>query len=130
MRLLLDSHILLWVFDEVTRLSGTARAAIEDEDHVLFVSTASLWEQQHKVSRGRLQLQTPLVEMVATLVKQGNCQVLPVFPDHIWNMSTLPWHHNDPFDRLLIAQARVEGLVFVTADDDIKKYGDLVSLLH
>ncbi len=129
MRLLLDSHILLWVFDETTRLSAVAREAIEEEDNVLFVSTASLWELQHKISRGRLQLKTPLAEMVATLVDQGNCQILPVFADHIWNMSTIPWHHNDPVDRLLIAQARVEGLVFVTADDEIKKYGDVVSLL-
>ena len=66
MRLLLDSHILLWVFDEVTRLSAAARKAIEEEDNVLFVSTASLWELQHKVSRGRLLLKTPLSEMVAT----------------------------------------------------------------
>lgn len=112
MRLLLDSHVVLWVMSWPERLRETTRRAIISPRNEVFISAASLWELNLKVAKGKLVLPDHFVESLA----QQNFSELPVRWDHTEAMLLLPAIHADPFDRLLLAQARTDGLIFVTAD--------------
>ena len=116
MNLLLDTHVLIW-WDEGRRLAGTARRAIEAADSV-YVSAASAWEVAIKVGLGRLR-PTRTVEEAA---EESGFLELPVTFRHAERVAGLPAHHRDPFDRLLIAQAEVEGLTLVTRDPVFGRY--------
>lgn len=116
--LLLDTHAVLWWLSEPERLAPNARAAIVDVDRRVFVSAASAWEVGIKVSIGKLTLKTDLEEMVANL----RLEPLPVTLRHTFAVRDLPLIHRDPFDRLLVAQARCEGLTIVTRDPRIRRY--------
>lgn len=119
MRLLVDSHVLLWWFEEeVARLSPSVANALADGSNELFVSAASIWELSIKQSIGKLTISVDLDEHAAA---QGFLP-LPVTGQHAAAVRTLPLHHKDPFDRLLIAQARIEGLTLVTADRALSAY--------
>lgn len=116
MRLLLDTHALLWALVERHRLSRTATAALEDEASQVFVSAISAWEIEIKRASGKLRLPD---DLEAVLAKQ-DFTALPVTMDHAHVVELLPRHHRDPFDRMLIAQAQFEGLTLVTADRTIR----------
>ena len=117
MRLLLDTHVLIW-WDEGQRLSPTARRAIREAQEV-FVSAASAWEVAIKIALGRLR-PTRTVEEAAG---ESGFMELPVTFRHAVRTAALPFHHRDPFDRLLVAQAEVEGLTLVTRDAAFEPYG-------
>src|ERR1035438_6959601 len=102
MRLLLDTHILLWWLANNPSLSVRARELIADPDNAVFVSAVSLWEIRLKQSLGKLQLPADFEERLAG----ESFESLPLLAAHAREVATLPWHHRDPFDRLLIAQAR------------------------
>jgi PIN domain nuclease of toxin-antitoxin system len=121
-RLLLDTHVLLWFQAGDRRLSRTARRAIEAHDVELLVSAATVWEMAIKASVGRLRLSDPVETYVARKIAQGY-RMLPVSWGHAAKVETLPWHHRDPFDRLLAAQAITEGCPIVTRDRVFRKYG-------
>lgn len=118
MRLLLDSHVVLWAAEAPERLSEAAREAISDPANTRLLSTASVWELSLKQSLGQLTLPAPWEDLVGRLV----LDVLPVALPHAAAVGHLPWHHRDPFDRLLVAQAQVEQLVLVSADRRLDVY--------
>lgn len=118
-RLLVDSHALLWWLTDDPALSQAARNAIADPVSDLLVSTACLWEIAIKRSLGKLETPDDLPEAIT----EAGFRWLPVGPEHAWRVRELPAHHRDPFDRLVIAQALVEGLPVITADPRFGDYG-------
>lgn len=123
MNLLLDTHSFVWWDSNRAKLSHTAYAALQDENNSLFVSDASIWEIQIKSQLGRLRLDYPLVEMVRSQTGENAIKVLQISTKHILHLNDLPFHHKDPFDRLLAAQALIETLTFVSLDDAFDAYG-------
>lgn len=127
MRLLLDTHALLfWVY-EPSRLGTAALRALADRDNQVFWSVASSWEVAIKVGLGKLELDGPVSEVIPSELLRHGFTLLPIDHAHVLAVSELPRHHGDPFDRLLVAQARAEGLTVVTSDGRIAAY-DVVTL--
>jgi PIN domain nuclease of toxin-antitoxin system len=116
MRVLLDTHVLIWLVEGDKNLTNVARSAIEDEDNSLYLSIASLWEITIKLSLGKLDLQLSVDEMVESFLIPGGIQILQIETRHLSILRDLPLHHRDPFDRLIIAQAQAEGMTLVSAD--------------
>ncbi len=116
MRILLDTNAWLWTVSAPERLSSHARALIEDRGHELYLSAASAWEIAIKYSQGKLRLPDPTVKFVPSRLEQLGVLPLPIDQAHALHVSTLPIHHRDPFDRLLIAQAQLEHLPILTSD--------------
>jgi len=116
--LLVDSHALLWWRGDHRRLSVAAHEAIEDPDVPLFFSAASVWEIAIKYAKGKLDIPQNLID---TMGQRGFVE-LPVRSTHGLHAAALPAHHNDPFDRMLVAQAQSEGLTIVTRDPRIAVY--------
>jgi PIN domain nuclease of toxin-antitoxin system len=125
MRLLLDTHLLLWAVGSPGRLSIQASALIEDRQNELFFSTASVWETAIKHSRGRAEFQVEPGKFRRSLL-DSDYRELPVLGEHAVAVASLPPIHKDPFDRLLIAQSQVEGVILLTSDSTIAKYVGLV----
>ena len=125
MRLLLDTHVFLWAVAGSRQLKSATRTMMQAADEVM-VSSASIWEIAIKVRLGKLAADP--VALVAAIVDSG-FKELPVRALHAAQVAALPLHHTDPFDRLLIAQAMVEPLRFLTADDVLAKYSELVVLV-
>jgi len=122
MRLLLDTHVFIWWADNPEKLSPAALAALEDEANELLLSVASVWEMQIKIQLGKLKLSLPLKELVKNQQETNNLTVSPVALPHVLALEALPFHHKDPFDRLLIAQSIEQGLTLVTADSQFSAY--------
>jgi PIN domain nuclease of toxin-antitoxin system len=122
MRLLLDTHIFIWWADQPERLSPAALSALEDEANELLLSVASVWEMQIKIQLGKLKLSLPLKELVKSQQETNDLTVSPVALAHVFALDALPFHHKDPFDRLLIAQSIEEELPIVTADPHFSAY--------
>lgn len=123
MRLLLDTHVFLWWADDNPALSGPAKQAIGDEANDCFISVVSCWEMAIKASLGKLRLSQSVERFVAEQVADNGFQLLPVNFRHVAAVEGLPFHHRDPFDRLLVTQTLAEDLVLVTADSLMSKYG-------
>jgi PIN domain nuclease of toxin-antitoxin system len=122
MSLLLDTQVFLWWLVDDRRLSREARATIGDSSVMAFVSAASLWEAEIKTALGRLELDTGVVDLAGEVSGNGFVE-LPITGRYTRTAATLPPHHQDPFDRMLIAQAMVDDLRLVTADQIIGRYG-------
>lgn len=122
MKLLLDTHAFLWWDGARDRLSQQALTLCLDPSNLLLVSVASLWEIQIKMQIGRLSLRLALADIVADQRRANGIEVLPVTLPHVLALESLPLHHKDPFDRLLIAQASVEEAVLLGADAAFAKY--------
>lgn len=123
MRLLLDTHVALWVLDDDPRLSDTARTLIEDEESSCFVSAASVWEVAIKWSTGKLKAPRNFPAEFHEEMALRGIPGLPVYDTHAAAVADLPLHHRDPFDRLLVAQALIEDMVIVSKDDILSAYG-------
>jgi PIN domain nuclease of toxin-antitoxin system len=121
MKLLLDTHAFLWFIDDSPRLSAQAKALLES-DVELMISAASLWEIAIKGSLGKLTLAQPYETFIPQQLEQNSIEILPSELEHISVVATLPFHHRDPFDRLLLAQAMVEQLPVVSADTVFDMY--------
>lgn len=121
MKLLVDSHLLLWAAGSPERLPAKARSLFEDPDHALLFSAASLWEIAIKRGLGRSDFQVDPRLLRRGLLDNGYSE-LPVTSEHAVMLDALPPIHKDPFDRMLVAQAQVEGITLVTADAIIGKY--------
>jgi PIN domain nuclease of toxin-antitoxin system len=119
MRLLLDSHALLWSLADPDELRADARSAIQAPANDVFVSAASVWEISIKRARGRLETSADLV----LEIEAARFQPLPISHPHGVAAGSLPEHHSDPIDRMLIAQAQLEGLTIVTRDPRFEPYG-------
>lgn len=122
MRLLLDTHAFLWFIEGNPNLSDTARNLIEDPKNQRFLSIASLWEMSIKVSIGRLELEMAFTELVKREVHGNAIELLKIQPEHLDELAKLPFHHKDPFDRLIIAQSLAENLPIVTKDSAFQNY--------
>ncbi|HEY8669020.1 MAG TPA: type II toxin-antitoxin system VapC family toxin [Tepidisphaeraceae bacterium] len=123
MRLLLDTHALLWFAQGSPSLSRAARAVIEDDSNQRYVSHASAWEVAIKLSLGKLTLQVAYEDLFPGVVLANGFLLLAPDLGHYRELLHLPFHHRDPFDRLLIAQARSEGLTLVSGDGNMAAYG-------
>ncbi|HDM77160.1 MAG TPA: type II toxin-antitoxin system VapC family toxin [Deltaproteobacteria bacterium] len=123
MKLLLDTHILLWAAGQPERLSESARTLLTSPENTLFFSAASLWEIVIKLGLGRRDLKVDPYRLRKELVAHGYAE-LPVTAEHALELQSLPSIHKDPFDRILLAQARSEGLLLVTADSAVAEYGE------
>lgn len=119
MRLLVDAHVLLWATVSSALLNEAARKALDDSDNEVFVSVTTAWELAIKSNIGKLTLPPQFFE----LVEQAGYEFLPLSLDHIQHYRSLPLHHRDPFDRILVSQAFCEGLTLVTRDPLFEPYG-------
>ena len=125
MKLLLDTHLLLWAAGEPRKLSRKARALIEASDNELFFSSASLWEVVIKRGLGREDFEVDPRLLRRGLLDNGYSE-LPVVSEHVVAVENLPPIHEDPFDRILVAQATVEGFSLLTADATVARYAGTV----
>jgi PIN domain nuclease of toxin-antitoxin system len=122
-KLLLDTHVWLWWTSEPERLGKGARRQIVDTRNEVFLSAASVWEMAIKRRLGKLPLPEPVTSYVRRRLASDPIGSLPVTADHAAGVETLDLLHTDPFDRLLIVQARSEGMRLLTADDRVLAYG-------
>jgi PIN domain nuclease of toxin-antitoxin system len=118
LRVLLDTHVLIWSLEEPERIGPEARAAFRDEVTEVVVSAVNLWEIAIKRGLGRLTAPDNFPDLVGEM---GH-RILDIRADHAWRVRTLPLHHRDPFDRILVAQAQVEDLTLITHDEQLLAY--------
>lgn len=123
MKLLLDTHVVLWAASEPDRIRPEARAALEDGANDALVSIVTGWEIAIKQSLGKLDLPSPAEQWLPEVLRRTGFDVAKVDLGAALRVRSLPWHHRDPFDRLLIAQALEAGLTLITRDDTFEKYG-------
>ncbi len=121
MTYLLDTHTLIWMASLPDRLSPLAVSICQDRSNILLMSIVNVWEMQIKLQLGKLHLALPLETFVQQL-QLNDIQLYPITLDHIYMLGSLPLHHRDPFDRLLIAQARFEGIPIITSDPAFDAY--------
>ena len=125
MKLLLDTHVILWAAGIPEKLSVKARKMINDNDNSLYFSPASIWEIVIKRGLGRKDFKADPFRLRKMLLSQGYHE-LSITSEHVLKVESLAGLHKDPFDRILLAQARVEGMFLLTADSDIMQYGESV----
>jgi PIN domain nuclease of toxin-antitoxin system len=122
MRYLLDTHTALWFVNEHEKLSPETKEILLDDTRAFYISVASAWEIAIKASIGKLTEFKGGVKVFLAKIEYSPINILTVTPEHIEIVETLPFHHRDPFDRLLISTAFAENLTIITADENIQKY--------
>lgn len=122
MRLLLDTHVLLWSLLEPARLTPSTAALVADPDHEVRASVVCAWEIALKQSLGKLELPGPAESWLRSATAAMGVEWLDITAEHAVRVRSLPWHHRDPFDRLLVAQA-MDGWRLVTRDSHLAGYG-------
>lgn len=122
MRLLLDTQAFLWMVRAAPELSATAKRFVLDPDNDLFLSIASVWEMAIKSSIGKLKLAEPLEVFLPAELQTNAIQLLELSFRHVCRVARLPFHHRDPFDRILACQAQAESLAIVSADPIFERY--------
>lgn len=127
MRFLIDTHIFLWFLEDNSGLSKKSRKIMENSTNMIFISTASFWEVTIKVSLKKLVLDIPLDKLFEE-AKRLDFSTLNIHSNHLICLQTIPFLHKDPFDRLLIAQAKSEEMSLLSADNVFQKYE--VDLIH
>jgi len=123
MRLLLDTHAFLWWVEDAPELSRKARSEIASPDNECLLSLASCWEMAIKLSLGKLDLATAIDRFIPEQLAANGFQPLEIDLRHVFRVASLAFHHRDPFDRLLAAQALEDDLAIVSADPVFRKYG-------
>ncbi|MEG5067197.1 type II toxin-antitoxin system VapC family toxin [Microcoleus sp. B3-A4] len=116
MRLLLDTHAFIWYTTDSSRLTATGRALIDNGENDLLLNTASVWEMAIKHSIGRLNFSMPFMEFIKQQIAVNKIDILEITFGHIEVVASLPLHHRDPFDRLIIAQSMAEQIPILTVD--------------
>ena len=122
MNLLLDTHTFLWFIAGDASLSKTARTAIEDENNNCYLSVASLWEIAIKVSIEKLELSEPFETLIPEQLAENGIELLDISVEHTALIASMPFHHRDPFDRLIAAQAKVEQMTLISVDEAFDAY--------
>ena len=122
MKILLDTHAFLWWDSNPEKLAPPVVKLLSEPENSIFISVASAWEIQIKKQLGKLALSIPLEEMLDSQRQVNDLEILPIHLNHVLALDGLPTHHKDPFDRILIAQAKAEGLIIATADPEFSKY--------
>lgn len=129
MSILLDTHVFLWAAGIGGELSESAASLLEEHEGSIFLSAVSAWEIAIKWGKGRLELPEPPGRIIKNVVEAAGLSQLAIATKDAVSVANLPFHHNDPFDRLLIAQARSHGLRLMTDDPMMEKYEvDLIAL--
>lgn len=123
MNLILDTHTVLWFGRASPQLSREALQLIQDPENDLFLSIASPWEVGIKISTGKLVLGEPVDAFFSEQIRLLSLRLLPVSLAHVARVATLPFHHRDPFDRMLVAQSLTENMALVSADAILDAYG-------
>jgi len=121
-KFLFDTHAFLWLKNEPQKVSKLVLDTYQDTNNIAYLSVTSLWEMQIKNQLGKLQFDVPLPEMIEEQCLLNDLRILPIEQKHIFELSNLPFFHKDPFDRLLIAQARMEQIPIITADSLFVQY--------
>lgn len=122
MRLLLDSHYIIWLAEDDPRLTRRIRSIIDDNSNSLIISLATYWELEIKRQTRRIQSPHSVSHMLDQLTQDLSLELLPILPSHVRAYGNLPLHHRDPFDRMLIAQAQSERMPILTADPRFRPY--------
>lgn len=122
MRLLLDTHTLIWWSTSSENLPERVLGLLEDPQNDLLLSIASVWEMQIKLQSGKLKLGKPLSELIANQQASNELKILPIGLSHVFALQSLPDLHRDPFDQIMVAQAIVENLPFVSSDSVLDGY--------
>ena len=122
MKVLIDTHALIWLVEDSPKLSARARAVFSDPECSLYFSAASYWEMCFKISTGKLKLRSGWQNALQQELRHNGIRWMPLEPYHMEGVIALPWHHRDPFDRMLIAQAQAEGMHILTADEHFPAY--------
>jgi PIN domain nuclease of toxin-antitoxin system len=122
MKLLIDTHVLLWLAGDSENLSKKATSLILDEENSLFLSFASIWEIQIKSQLGKLDITRLLPDLIQEQCQSNDIKLLEVKLQHIYGLKDLPNHHRDPFDRLLISQSRIEQMPILSIDRAFDTY--------
>lgn len=120
---LLDSHAVLWYVLDDPRLSTTAKTLVADPSNAIQISAASFWEIAVKISIGKLILKQPYDRFIDTCLNRYSFSVLAIQPSHTTRLLEMPFHHRDPFDRMLAAQSLVEGIPIISNDPVLRQYG-------
>ncbi len=123
MNLLLDAHTLIWAVDDPSKLGSRAHHALESSENSLLLSTGTIWEIAIKVGLKKLTLSQPFRQWMTQAIADLGLSVLPITVENAGTQIVLPNHHRDPFDRLLVAQVRTEGVVLISADTVFDLYG-------
>lgn len=123
MRLLLDTHAFLWWAGDAPGLTSRARKIIADPQNECFLSLASCWEMAIKASLEKLKLTQPVERFVTEQLHENGFRLLGIELAHVAKVESLPFHHRDPFDRLIVAQALSEKMTIVSADKTLSEYG-------
>ena len=121
MKYLLDTHAVIWYLEDSSRLPANTKEIIDNNINRIFISSISLWEIAIKINLGKLELIMSLDEVLGNVMK-GDFEVVQIEDEYLKMLSTLPFIHKDPFDRLLIATAQAENLTIMTVDENIRKY--------
>ncbi|MCL2108311.1 MAG: type II toxin-antitoxin system VapC family toxin [Oscillospiraceae bacterium] len=121
MRYLLDTHVIIWYFDDSPKLPQKIAEIIDNPKNKVCISSASLWEITLKMNIGKLDIDFTLDELL-NAIKDNDFDVLQIEDRYLQGLSTLPFIHKDPFDRLLIATAKAERMSILTADENIQRY--------
>jgi PIN domain nuclease of toxin-antitoxin system len=122
MKILVDTHTFLWWNEASSKLSRRASTLLADSRNTLFLSVASVWELVMKVQSGKLKIPEPPSIYVPTRAAHYGIEILPITLAHALAVESLPAHHRDPFDRILVAQAQVEKLPILTVDQEVRRY--------
>ena len=121
MRILLDTHTFIWFLEGDRTIPPSSRELIEDRTNQCFISSVSLWEMTVKSSLGKLEMSIDLNQL-SQLLTDLDIELLPIRIEHLSTLATLPFHHRDPFDRLIIAQAISESKTLISNDNQFEKY--------
>lgn len=121
MQILLDTHILIWFLEGNNLLSTKRQKLLSQAQNDVYISIASLWELAIKISIGKITLSKSLFQVIQQLGVE-NIEILPILPQHVLQVETMPFHHRDPFDRIIIAQAQVENLTIISDDTEFANY--------
>lgn len=122
MKLLLDTHAFIWFVENDSNLPVSLRTQIEDTENEIYISIASLWEIAIKVSLGKLEMAIDLPSLIQKIEENG-FNILPIFPEHTVYVASLPFHHRDSFDIILIAQTLTENIKILSKDRFFQDYG-------
>lgn len=123
MKLLLDTHVLLWMLIDAVELSVASQRAISDARNEKLLSVVSLWEITIKVSLGKLDVGAPLERFLAELEAHPMIRLLPIETPHLLQLATMPQHHRDPFDRMIVAQSLNENCTLISKESRLDAYG-------
>ena len=122
MNLLVDTHVLIWMSSQPNRLSEHSVEVLENEANTVSASLLSFWEIAIKISIGKLDLKPNWIQLLQTFMRNNSVSSLPLRLEHCATLAALPFHHRDPFDRMLVAQAKSESLSLVSQDVVLSRY--------